>query len=108
MRSPLSLPRSYGPTRHDGWPSPMPPLADQTSAYLAARMRREDEVAEAALARHLTEAGIGSSTGELVVQGVRRVIGAGLVRLGERLRGARPAEVATPSGSQTVLGLINR
>ena len=108
MRSPSSLPRSYGPAHHDGWPSPIPPLAGNTAVYLAARMRWADEVAEAAHAQHLAEARIGSSTGGLVIGGVRRAVGARLVRLGQWLRGARPARVGTRSGTPTALGLIVR
>ena len=67
MRSPLSLPRSSGPVRHDGWPNSMPPLADHTTAYLAQQMRRADEVAEAARVRRLAEAGTGSSPGGPVI-----------------------------------------
>ena len=108
MRSPLSLPRSSGPVRHDGWPSSMPPLADHTTAYLAQQMRRADEVAEAARVRRLAEAGIGSSPGGPVIGEVQRTVGAGLGRLGERLRGTRLGSVGTRSGMPTVLRLIRR
>jgi hypothetical protein len=83
----------------------MPPLADHTAAYLAAQMRRADEVAEAVRARHLAKAGIGSAPGGLVNGVVRRAVRAGLVRLGTRLRGVRPAGVGTRPNATTALGL---
>ena len=85
MRSPLSLPRSSGPVRHDGWPSSMPSLADHTTAYLAAQMRRADEVAEATKARRLTAAGIGAFPGGLAIKAERRTVGARFVCLGVSL-----------------------
>ena len=105
MRSPLSLPRSSGPVRHDGWPSSMPPLADHTAAYLAAQMRRADEVTEAAKVRRLAEAGIGTVPGGLAIKAERRTVGARLVCLGERLRGAWRGRGGRRSSTQTALGL---
>ena len=108
MRSPLSLPRSYSPVRHDGWPNFMPPLADHSTAYLAQQMRRADEVAEAGRVRRLAETGIGSSPGEPVMATIQRTVRAGLGRLDDRLRGTRLGSVGTRSGMPTVLRLIRR
>jgi hypothetical protein len=106
MRSPLSLPRSYDPVRYDGWPSSMPPLADHTTAYLAAQMRRADEVAEAAKVRRLAEVGLGSSPSGLVIWELGRAVRAGLVRLSERLWDARSGRAGTQSGMPAALALI--
>jgi hypothetical protein len=86
----------------------MPPLADHTAAYLAAQMRRADEVAEATGARRLAAAGIGSFPGGLAIKAERRTAGARLVCLGERLRGVWLGRVGRRSGTQTALGLIDR
>src|SRR5690242_6612728 len=98
MRSLSSLPRSNDSSPHGGWPSFMPPLAGHTTAYLAAQMRRADEVAEAAKVRRLDEAGIGLSLSGLVIWEMGRAIGAELMRLGERLWGTRFGRVGTQSG----------
>jgi hypothetical protein len=108
MRSALFLTRSYDPVRYDGWPNAMPSLADHTAAYLAAQMRRADDVAEAARTRRLTEAGIGSGPGGLKIGEMPRTVVAGLARLGERLWGGQLDRGATRSGMPTELGLIRR
>jgi hypothetical protein len=108
MRSLLSPSHSYGPIREDGWPRFMPPLADHTTAYLAAQIRLADEVAELTSVRRLTEAGIGSSPGSLVMLEMRHTVGAGLVRIGERLWGGGLDSIERQLGRPASLGFFRR
>jgi hypothetical protein len=108
MHSPLSLPRSSGPVRHDGWPNSLPPLADHTTAYLAQQMRRADEVAEATKVRRLAEAGLDSSAGGPVMARIQRTVRIGLGRVHDGLRGTRLGSVETRSGMPTVRRPIRR
>jgi hypothetical protein len=108
MRSPLSLTRSSDSVLSDGWPNAIPPLSDHTAAYLAAQMRRADEVAEASRMRRVSEAGIGADPGMLVIEGILRAVWAGLGRRIERLRGTRWDSARTRSGIPLAQGLVRR
>jgi hypothetical protein len=72
----------------------IPPLADQTAAYMAAQMRRADEIAAAFHERSLVQAGIGSRAREPVIARARRAVGTWLIDLGHQLGGIPAAGVA--------------
>ena len=68
--------------------------------YLAVAERREQYVAEATRDWDLRQAGIDPARGGSIVTVVRRVVGAALVRTGQRIEGAhRPETMAGAAGA---------
>jgi hypothetical protein len=77
----------------------IPPLADQSAAYVAAQMRRADEVAAVLRERRLAQAELRSSMSAPVINRSRRAVGAWLIGLGCRLGGIPAAGMAGASAA---------
>ena len=77
----------------------IPPLADHSTAYVAAQMRRADDVAAVLHERRLAQAERSPSVRAPVIRRARRAVGAWLIGLGCRLGGLPAAGMAGASAT---------